>query len=174
MVAAPHSLVKSCHSLPCPEIQVCSPVAQCFDHLGTKFQLSRCSQGTLCRAPRERGENQVSTHTVGITAPPCLLPGLQSQLPGVPSALGLTALRGIIRVGSGRITDIPFNKPSSPSAPPQLPDHSLHLLCRWEQEPWCKSVALLVHAAPKSRKTPLHQTGTAPSIRSCYLCPSST
>lgn len=98
----------------------------------------------------------------------------QSQLPGVPSALGLTPLRGIIRVGSGRITDIPFNKPSSPSTPPQFHDHSLHLLYRWEQEPWCKSVALLVHASPKSRKTPLHQTGTAPSIRSCYLCPSST
>lgn len=77
MVAAPHSLVKSCHSLPCPEIQVCSPIAQCFDHLGTKFQLSRCSQGTLCRAPRESGEKHVSMHTMGIAAPPCLLPGLQ-------------------------------------------------------------------------------------------------
>jgi len=57
VVAAPDGLVKSCHSLPRPEIQVRSPVAQCLDHLGAELQLSRRGQGTLCRAPAETGEN---------------------------------------------------------------------------------------------------------------------
>ena len=58
VVAAPDGLVKSCHSLPRPEIQVRSPIAQCLDHLGAELQLSGCCQGTLCRAP---GERQVRT-----------------------------------------------------------------------------------------------------------------